>query len=225
MARHVVVQHCTAAPPLHRSRWLRALGMSCSIAHRAALPFPLVQALRELEAQRERLEQQRQERERIAAEALRQVVEREQRQRAAHEQAQQDERQARERRRAVLEATLPLEPEPLGSSVVTAVFRLPDGARVSRRFPLDSPTSLLFHFCDAKGAGGLEPESYRLVMQYPRRVVEPGFVGTLEQAGLVAGQQEALMLEPLTVANVAGTAGGSSEGAASAAAASGQGQA
>ena len=111
------------------------------------------------------------------------------------------------------------------------MFRMPDGSRAARRFPLDAPVGQLFHFCDARGAGGMRPGSYRLLMQYPRRVIDPpspapsaaappaaaanalmapagspadsyyssgcGLM-TLAAAGLVAGQQETVMLEAVT---------------------------
>lgn len=62
---------------------------------------------------------------------------------------------------------------------------------------------LLFDFVDSKGASGLEPGSYSLVTQYPRRVfLPPGCDGdtadpaaqTLAAAGL-AGSREVLFLE------------------------------
>jgi hypothetical protein len=43
----------------------------------------------------------------------------------------------------------------------------------------------------------MEGGSYRLVMQYPRRIVEPGMGGTLGDVGMVPGQQETLMLEAI----------------------------
>ena len=48
-----------------------------------------------------------------------------------------------------------------------------------------------------QGGGGLDPGTYQLVAQYPRRVLLPtARYSSLEAAGIVASQ-EALMLEPL----------------------------
>ena len=80
------------------------------------------------------------------------------------------------RRRAIMEekAALLL-PEPPGDGsipAITCLFRLPDGGRHTRRFPLDAPVLSLFNFVDSIGASGKLPGEYRLVTQYPRHVFE-----------------------------------------------------
>ena len=95
------------------------------------------------------------------------------------------------------EALLP--PEPSGNTeqpTVSCLFRMPDGTRASRRFFQSQPAQLLFDFADAKGAGGLPFGGYQLVMQFPRRVVDPVVIQSrsIAEAGLSAGQ-EVLLLE------------------------------
>jgi hypothetical protein len=104
--------------------------------------------------------------------------------------------------RAAAAAALPPEP-PASEPHAACLFRLPDGARLSRRFSPSDPVGALFSFVDSEGAGGLWPGEYRLVASYPRRAIEPpsGAAGaaqqTLEAAGLAAGAQAVLLLEPL----------------------------
>lgn len=65
--------------------------------------------------------------------------------------------------------------------------RLPDGSRSSRRFLKSSPLQAVFDYVDTSTHGELEgarPGSYRLVMQYPRRVYEEGEGGSLGEVGL-----------------------------------------
>ena len=96
------------------------------------------------------------------------------------------------------EALLP--PEPSGNEggqpVVSCLFRMPDGTRASRRFLQSQPAQLLFDFADARGAGGLPFGGYQLVMQFPRRVVDPALIQaqSIAEAGLVSSQ-EVLLLE------------------------------
>lgn len=92
-----------------------------------------------------------------------------------------------------------LPPEPTGSAegpVVSCLFRMPDGTRASRVFLQSQPANLLFNFADAKGAGGLPFGGYRLVMQFPRRVIDAALVQTqsIAEAGLTS-PQEVLLLE------------------------------
>ncbi|KAL4434646.1 hypothetical protein ABPG77_002769 [Micractinium sp. CCAP 211/92] len=116
---------------------------------------------------------------------------------------------AARRERARLAAEAALLPEPAADCTeptVTCLFRFPDGGRHSRRFLLSSPLQSLFHFVDSKGASGMDPDSYSLVTQYPRRLFPPpaaaapaataaGEQLTLQAAGL-AGPREVLFLEP-----------------------------
>lgn len=61
------------------------------------------------------------------------------------------------------------------STYATCLFRLPDGHRISRRFLLSHPQAQLYTFVDSMGGGGLQPGSYQLVAQFPRRVIpSPG---------------------------------------------------
>lgn len=73
---------------------------------------------------------------------------------------------------------------------------MPDGTRASRVFLQSQPANLLFNFADAKGAGGLPFGGYRLVMQFPRRVIDAALVQTqsIAEAGLTS-PQEVLLLE------------------------------
>ena len=64
------------------------------------------------------------------------------------------------------------------------------------------PLALLFQFADAKGGGGAPPGMYRLVTQFPRRVLSSDFEGTISQAG-IDPRQEALLLEPTAAAAAA----------------------
>lgn len=95
------------------------------------------------------------------------------------------------------EALLP--PEPPGNAeqpTISCLFRMPDGTRASRRFLQSQPAQLLFDFADARGAGGLPFGGYQLVMQFPRRVVDPLMIQSrsIAEAGLSSGQ-EVLLLE------------------------------
>ena len=94
-----------------------------------------------------------------------------------------------------------LPPEPSSNAegpIVSCLFRMPDGTRASRVFLQSQPANLLFDFADAKGAGGLPFGGYRLVMQFPRRVIDGASVQTMNivQAGLTS-PQEVLLLEAI----------------------------
>mmetsp|Transcript_1809 Transcript_1809/g.4608 ORF Transcript_1809/g.4608 Transcript_1809/m.4608 type:complete len:473 (+) Transcript_1809:105-1523(+) len=171
--------------------------------------------IREWEAQQEALKEQqrrnaerlaelRAAREREAQEAL-ELVKAAEAEEARKEQEAEQMRLAKlatlEKLRAHREARLPPEP-PVDSDqpAVTVAFRLPEGARLSRRFPLSSGASSLFQFVDAKWApaGGWEAEldlaqgaegaqPYQLIAQFPRRVISrpsPGSDVTLQQLAL-----------------------------------------
>lgn len=124
----------------------------------------------------------------------------------AEEQARVEaERDAEERARMKLaeEAAeaVPDEPEASAEGVVNIAFKMPDGSRVMRRFLSSDNAKSLFSFIDgyeklhADGARlSVEPGSYRLVAQHPRRVVENTQSGTIADAGLTH-KQEALMID------------------------------
>ena len=95
------------------------------------------------------------------------------------------------------EASLP--PEPTGNAegpIVSCLIRMPDGTRASRRFLQSQGAQILFDFADARGAGGLPPGTYQLVMQFPRRVItaELAQSKSLIEVGL-SSPQEVLLLE------------------------------
>jgi hypothetical protein len=96
---------------------------------------------------------------------------------------------------------LPDEPDTTDEGVVNIAFRLPDGSRVMRRFLSSHNTDSLFGFIDGyeqlhadSSRLAVEPGSYRLVAQHPRRVIESSQSGTIEDAGLTH-KQEALMID------------------------------
>lgn len=94
-------------------------------------------------------------------------------------------------------ASLPPEP-PAGSPepVVTCAVRFSNGTRAQRRFMCASSLRCLFDWVDSLGAGGQDPDHYRLISQFPRRVVEsPSSQISFADAGLM--QQQAFLLEPL----------------------------
>ncbi|KAJ9509812.1 hypothetical protein QJQ45_011591 [Haematococcus lacustris] len=105
------------------------------------------------------------------AAAVAAAAEEQARQQAAATQAAQAAATAQQQLLAALEAALPPEPSASGPEpTVVCGFRLPDGARLSRRFPLSAPVAQLFDFVDAKGAAGLAGgDQYDLVTLYPRR--------------------------------------------------------
>ena len=98
---------------------------------------------------------------------------------------------------------LPDEPNIGDDDVVNIAFRLPDGSRVMRRFLSSHSARALFLFIDGyeklhAGSSRLavEPGTYRLVAQHPRRVIESDDAGTMAEAG-ITHKQEALMIDLL----------------------------
>lgn len=81
---------------------------------------------------------------------------------------------------------------------VSLLFRLPDGARLARRFRLVQQVVELFDFLDSQGAGGLWPGMYSLALQYPRRVLDQQSDGatSLAEAGFEANSHQAVFVEP-----------------------------
>lgn len=98
----------------------------------------------------------------------------------------------RERFMQEKEASLPAEPSVSDSSrgsILSCVFRLPDGGRFTRRVQSQDSLQLLFDFVDSKGGGGLESGSYSLATQFPRQLFPPSSgSASLEQLGLTGGQ-------------------------------------
>jgi hypothetical protein len=153
--------------------------------------------LKKFEEEQEALKARRRDQEKLTLEAMQFAQEEAQRKELLEEQRRMEEQKVVEQRKKELQATLPPEPEEGCSGATTSVlFRLPDGSKISRRFLIHDAVSVLFHFCDSHGAGGFSPESYCLVMQYPRRVIEPSMSLALKAVGLSAGHQEAVVLEP-----------------------------
>eukprot|EP00775_Hariotina_reticulata_P010375 gene10375-10533_t len=152
-----------------------------------------LRAQQELEAREaERLRQEQEAAEKAAAEAL--VAE--EAAAAAEQQHQAEEAARRLQIQAEKEALLlPELPADSQQPHVSLMFRLPDGARMSRRFGLQQRVQELYDFVDSKGAGGLWPNTYQLVLQYPRLLLSPNN-GTLQEAGMLPGQQ-AVFLERL----------------------------
>ncbi len=71
--------------------------------------------------------------------------------------------------------------------------------RCSRRFRVEDSVTCVFDYVDVqqKNTQGVPPPGgYRLVAQYPRRVLEDTDLRSLRDAGL-DGKNEVLMLEPL----------------------------
>ena len=96
--------------------------------------------------------------------------------------------------RAILAASLPPEPPAAApEGIISCRFNLPDGAKAQRRFRLTEPLQAMYNYVESCGAGGLRPATYRLVMQYPRRVFAPGSAQTLHEAGLSPGQNVFLL--------------------------------
>lgn len=147
-------------------------------------------AAREAERQRQAQEQaERQAAEVMAAEEAAAAAEQ---QRLADEAARR--LQIKAAKSALLSPEVPSDsPEPHTS----LLFRLPDGTKLSRRFRLDQAVQELFDYLDSEGAGGLWPDTYKLVLQYPRRVLEPADAAstTLQAAGFEAHSQQAVFVE------------------------------
>ncbi|KAJ3692716.1 hypothetical protein LUZ60_011811 [Juncus effusus] len=100
-----------------------------------------------------------------------------------------------ERRILDKEASLPAEPSQEDENAITLLVRMPDGARLGRRFLKSDKLKFLFDFIDV--ARVVKPNSYRLVRPYPRRAFT---IGECEQSlsdlGL-SSKQEALFLESI----------------------------
>ncbi len=127
---------------------------------------------------------------------------------AAQLEAERIEKEAKEaadalqRTLASKEASLPKEP-PLGDAdAVQIVVRMPSGSRLQRRFRSGDLLSAVFDFVDLTASKNetdsadsvLQPGSYNLVSQFPRRVFEDGGVDTLAEVDL-AHKQEAFFVE------------------------------
>ena len=91
-----------------------------------------------------------------------------------------------------------LPPEPAAGAptpLTTALFRFPDGGRVSRRFLQSQPVQHLFDFIDAQPGARSEPGQYQLAMQFPARLLGLEDAGkTLAEAQVGTGQ-EVFMLQ------------------------------
>ena len=89
---------------------------------------------------------------------------------------------------------LPQEPPP-GDPCVSVAVRLPDGTRLTRRLPPASAVACLFDLVDAARPDGLAARSYRLVSQYPRKIIGAADAdASLAAAGLEGSV--ALLVEP-----------------------------
>ena len=82
-------------------------------------------------------------------------------------------------------------PEPL----TTALFRFPDGGRVTRRFLQSQPVQHLFDFIDAQPGGRSEPGQYQLAMQFPARLLGLRDAGKSLAEAQVGTGQEVLMVQ------------------------------
>lgn len=120
----------------------------------------------------ERLAQEEEEARRHAEGVARAQKEAEAAARKAQEDAAIEDAERRKRMEASA-CTLPEEPlSDVTSGVIACLVRFPNGERHSRRFLISDPISLLFMFVDSKGAAERDPDKYRLVTQFPRRVFE-----------------------------------------------------
>jgi len=114
------------------------------------------------------------------------------------EQRQMQEMQRQEEHQRLLQtkkAELPAEPsDGENENTVSVMIRLPDGSKLSRKFLLSHKIQFVFHFVDIYT--DLMPNSYRLLTQFPRRVLDQDSTFTLYEAGLTS-KQEALFVELL----------------------------
>lgn len=104
-------------------------------------------------------------------------------------------------------ARLPAEPGPGTAGSLQVVVRLPTGSRKGRRFLPSDPLQAVFDFVDvqcaeaadgqgqADGSCGIQPGSYRLVTQFPRKVFAEDASSSLQDAGITT--DTALFVEPL----------------------------
>eukprot|EP00270_Netrium_digitus_P013989 TRINITY_DN4709_c0_g1_i1.p1 TRINITY_DN4709_c0_g1~~TRINITY_DN4709_c0_g1_i1.p1 ORF type:complete len:150 (+),score=52.55 TRINITY_DN4709_c0_g1_i1:2-451(+) len=135
-------------------------------------------------------------------ERLRMELEREKRQLEEERRRTEEEELARQLKAEELEQELackrqrlPVEPA-AGEELktVTLLVRMPDGSRRGRRFRHSDKLQALFDFVDVSGL--VQPGSYRLIRQYPRRALtEAELSFTLEELGLTVSKQEAFFLE------------------------------
>ncbi|KAL3156060.1 hypothetical protein ABBQ32_013048 [Trebouxia sp. C0010 RCD-2024] len=160
---------------------------------------PSVETEEKLRAEEEAAQQRLQAMQRAEEEAIKQAMQ----DANLREQAQADREKIRQEKAALLP------PEPSSNAegpIVSCLFRMPDGTRASRVFLQSQPAKMLFDFADAKGAGGLPFGGYRLVMQFPRRVINAASVQTqsIAEAGLTS-PQEVLLLEAVHQAELDAT--------------------
>ncbi|XP_024515464.1 plant UBX domain-containing protein 8-like [Selaginella moellendorffii] len=100
-----------------------------------------------------------------------------------------------ERKLATKAESLPAEPTQEDDQAVTILVRLPDGSRHGRRFRKSDKLQNLFDFIDLSRA--VEPGTYRLVRQYPRRAFTgDDHAASFDSLGLTS-KQEALFLETI----------------------------
>jgi hypothetical protein len=139
------------------------------------------------------------------AEARRRAAEEESRRRQEEEaflrQQERAEAAAQDRRGRMDTLAAALPPEPTGApghdDIIECLVRMPTGERYSRRFFASDCVGVLFDFVDSKGAAGRSPGSYRLVTQFPRRVIGVEERDKeLREVGL-PGPRELLFLEPI----------------------------
>lgn len=89
------------------------------------------------------------------------------------------------------ELAIKLPPEPAEDchdALVNARFQMPSGERLQRRFRLDAAVSEMFDYVESVGAGGMMPDTYRLVTRYPRRTIHHSSK-SLKEFGIGAGQE------------------------------------
>lgn len=138
-------------------------------------------------------QQREEENKRIAEEAERRLaLEREEQERVEAERA----RMEAEKHRLLEEkaCVLPDEPPKGSEGAMECVVRLPNGQRCTRLFLQDHPAKHLFDFVDLQQV--VDPHTYRLVAQYPRRVLEADTSHTFFEAGFT-GAHEVFFIESL----------------------------
>eukprot|EP00898_Chlorokybus_atmophyticus_P007586 jgi/Chlat1/7829/Chrsp66S07281 len=101
---------------------------------------------------------------------------------AAQEQGRLREQAREERRRKAL-ASLPPEPEKGTAGTSELLIRLPDGQRVSRRFPASATVQTVYDFVDSLDF--VKVDDYSLATNFPRKVYGPETrAQTLQHSGL-----------------------------------------